>query len=527
MRITSRSILSLVFGLLVLPHSVAADPTSPVTVERPPEGVGDAFVPGTRTLEDLSRWYVEDEYLVSGNASVFNYGHNPPLGPTDIVPILPGLPYTTRMIVRRPNSSGPFNGTVVIEWWNSTAGFDTAPVWDTSAEYFARAGIIYVGVTNSTTSLAHLKGGCRTFGVLPPTCGSRYAAMSLFENGQAFEMMTQIANLLRSESEQNPLPQDFDVERIYHAGQSQQGGSIVTYASSFHDEANDGYFIQQAATARPINFFPACGATGALPYPRCTPRLVGTDNLVRSDLPVPVVHAITETDIEVLFGTVGRQPDTENFRYYEIAGGSHLTVHDGVELLPAGIVGPDALGLSDLCLNDINSTADGPIFVSYAFNALWANLDRQVQVGRRPPHGRLMEVDSSGLVVRDAFGNGLGGVRLPGIEVPTATYTPGNVADPTLPLFLQSIGNLACFLASSVAPFDPALLLSMYPANEDYVTAVTRSANNLQMQGLLLNADAEAVKIAALNSGIGCGLGFELVFVLPVVMRLRRGLRRR
>jgi hypothetical protein len=68
------------------------------------------------------------------------------------------------MILRRPASHGPFNGTVVIEWWNSTADFDTAPVWDASAEYFARNGIVYVGVTNSNQSMDYLVGGCR-----PPT----------------------------------------------------------------------------------------------------------------------------------------------------------------------------------------------------------------------------------------------------------------------------------------------------------------------------------------------------------------------
>jgi hypothetical protein len=439
---------------------------------------------------------VEEEYLVSGTATLYNYAHNPPRGPTDIVPIQSDVPYKTRIIVRRPAKHGHFNGTVVIEWWNSTGGFDVAPVWDTSAEYFARQGAVYVGVTNSTTSLGFLVGGCSLLGILPPTCGTRYSTLSLPENGLAFEMVSQIANLLKSDSPQNPLPDKFDVERLYHAGESQQGGSIVTYASAFHFGANDGYFVQQAATARPINFGPACGAQGSPPYPDCTPRLQFPDNLVRSDLPVPVVHAITETDIQVLFGVVGRQADTPTFRYYEVAGGGHLTVHQDVEIIPAGILGPAPLFLEDLCQFPLNTTADGPVFVSYVFNALWENLEQQVRRGVEPPPGVQMDV-VNGVVQRDEFGNGLGGVRLPSLEAPIATYTPGNSADLNLPPFLQGIGNLACFLASSVAPFDAATLGELYPKHGTYVNEVARAANRLRAEGFLLNTDQTTIVTTA------------------------------
>jgi hypothetical protein len=525
MRAVSASAAALAL-LSLLTNAALADPTNPVIVEPAPEDQGAAFVPGIRLVEDLAQDYVEEEYLVSGAADLFNYAHNPPLGPTDIVAIQQDVPYQTRMIVRRPTSRGRFNGTVVIEWWNSTAGFDSAPSWDASAEYFARQGVVYIGVTNSTTSLGFLTGGCSLFGVLPPTCGTRYATLSLPENGLAFEMMSQIANLLKSDSSHNPLPRGFDVERIYHTGQSQQGGSIVTYASAFHFPVNDGYFVQQAASARPINFGPACGATGSPPFPDCTPQLQGSDRLVRTDLPVPVLHAITETDIEVLFGIVGRQADTPTFRYYEVAGGSHLTVHADVEILPAGLIGPDPLFLEDLCAFPINSTADGPVFVSYVLNALWARMELQVQHGWELPAGVIMDTNASGVVQRDAFGNGLGGVRLPAMDVPTATYTPGNAADPNLPPFLQAIGNLACFLASSVEPFDEATIDELYPNHGAYVNQVVRSANDLQRQGFLLPKDAKKIRVAAAFSPIACGLGFELVLVLPPLMWLRRRVQR-
>ncbi len=236
---------------------------------------------------------------------------------------------------------------------------------------------------------------------------------------------------------------------------------------------------------------------------------------------MPVVHAISETDIEILFGTVGRQPDTPTFRYYEIAGGSHLTVHKDVEVIPAGLLGPVPIFLEDLCEFPINSTADGPVFVSYAFNALWENMEKQVRKGREPPAGVLMDVLGD-VVQRDEHGNGLGGIRLPALTVPIATYTPGNQGDPGLGAILRSIGNLACGLASTVTVFDFEKQQELNPNHGSYVSSVVHAANDLRSEGFLLSADREKIVTAAAESSIGCGLGFELVFLLPPMFWLRR-----
>ena len=95
-----------------------------------------------------------------------------------------------------------------------------------------------------------------------------------------------------------------------------------------------------------------------------------------------------------------------------------------------------------------------------------------------------------GLVQRDALGNGLGGVRLPSMEVPTNTYTSGNQADPGLPPFLQQIGNLACFLAGSVTPLDDTTLNMLYIDPGAYRSQIALAVNSLKSQGLLLQSDA-------------------------------------
>jgi hypothetical protein len=484
------------FFLVHAAGAAAAGSRDAVVVTRPPTDRGDAFVPGTRPVAELPRHaYVEEEFLVAGSARLFNYAHNPPTGPTDITAVQDDVPWETRMIVRRPADPADFDGTVVVEWWNSTAGFDTAPVWDASASYFARRGVVYVGVTNSTTSIDFLVGGCRLFGLLAPRCGTRYATLSLPENGLAYEMMNQISNLLRNGAGSSALPAAYEVRRLLHAGESQQAGSLVTYASAFHaDDLADGYFLHSGINARPINGGPRCGDEGVPAFPDCTPRLAPPTNLVRSDLPVPVYQVVTQTDFETLgFGTAGRQADTPTFRYYEVPGGGHNVVHKGIELVPAGVLGPDPVLLENLCANPLNTVADGPVHVAYVINALWHRLIRQVANGNRAPPGQVMDV-ADGALVRDAYGNPRGGVRLPALDVPTATYGSTNVADPSLSPLLVSIGNLACRLSGSVFPFDEAQLRDLYADRDDYVARVAESARALEAQGLLLRSDAAKLR---------------------------------
>ena len=105
--------------------------------------------------------------------------------PTVILPLVEAVPYKSRLSVRRPLDPKRFSGTVVVEWWNSTGTFDTAPVWDASAEFFAREGWVYVGVTNSNTSIAFLKGGCLLGGLLPvANCRTRYQACPCTRTGR-------------------------------------------------------------------------------------------------------------------------------------------------------------------------------------------------------------------------------------------------------------------------------------------------------------------------------------------------------
>jgi hypothetical protein len=74
--------------------------------------------PQLATQPDIaSQRYVEEEYFFEGTATRYS---TPPLATGGVVST--GHPYKTRMIVRRPASAERFNGIVVVEWVNVTAG---------------------------------------------------------------------------------------------------------------------------------------------------------------------------------------------------------------------------------------------------------------------------------------------------------------------------------------------------------------------------------------------------------------------
>lgn len=100
----------------------------------------------------------------------------------------------------------------------------------------------------------------------------------------------------------------------------------------------------------------------------------------------------------------------------------------------------------------------------------------------------------------------------------TATAAPTNVGDPALPPPLQGLGNVACCLASSVAPCDAATLDTLHPSPGAYVHQVAKSASGLRRQRLLLPRDAARIVVEAAHSQIGCGLGFELASVVPALV---------
>jgi hypothetical protein len=126
-----------------------------------------------------------------------------------------------------------------------------------------------------------------------------------------------------------------------------------------------------------------------------------------------------------------------------------------------------------------------------------------VRFGKEPPHAPRMQINAVGTdVARDSFGNGVGGIRLPQLEAPTATLTgTGNRAADTNPV------SLFCFLFGTTTPFSPATLAALYPTHADYVRAFSAATARLARHGFLVPADEDIALFNAAQAPVPAPAG--------------------
>ena len=143
--------------------------------------------------------YEEQEYFVSGTARAFSAGA--PLAADGRWDVMPAetAPYATRVVVYRPLDPADFQGTVVVEWFNVSAGFDTAPDWLAAHNVAIREGIVWIGVS---AQAAGVQGGrTRSAGSHPgglkATDPDRYGALDHPGDSFSYDIFTQIGSLAR------------------------------------------------------------------------------------------------------------------------------------------------------------------------------------------------------------------------------------------------------------------------------------------------------------------------------------------
>jgi len=123
---------------------------------------------------------------------------------------------------------------------------------------------------------------------------------------------------------------------------------------------------------------------------------------------------------------------------------------------------------------------------SYVLNGAFANLDAWVRKGTAPPHAeRVMLKD--GKVALDEYGNGLGGVRSPYVDVPTATY------------FTTAPGPGTCRELGYDVKFDWARLDAMYGSFKKYSAKVAQSIDRMAKDRYITESDAKRMRAELLG----------------------------
>jgi len=427
--------------------------------------------------------YTEEEYLLSGTGNTYNYvddaGENPLVTTTAI-----DVPYTTRILVRKPVSPVNFNGTVYVEILNPSLSHDVDFLWQYTHRAIMDDGGIWVGVTGTVATLNYLRDSWGQ-GSLTRN-NSRYATLDMDDDAQSWDVLTQLGELLKAGNvPQNPLAGYF-VERNFLVSFSRSAENVVTYAVSFHDAAEmpdgsdvyDGYFASGGSSTGK-HVAPLIGGTR---LPKGDAR-----NLLPGD--VPSIRYQTQTEMLPGFQVEDVRQLANEYplvRHYEVAGAAHIDAESdalGQPFLERDI-GRSVYFPPPFCPDADNT----PLRQSGSASALLIALDRWVRDGTEPPPAKFISlVDDGGDLAldMDADGNVKGGVRPPTLDVPAGVYKTRLV--PFAP----------CFLLGGYEAFDAGEMVSRYGTADAFLDAMQIKVDEAIAEGFLLPADGDLVMLDA------------------------------
>lgn len=371
--------------------------------------------------------YVEEEFFVSGTGNVYDWNADGTVSVRHSA-----LPYTTRIVVRRPTDPMRFSGTVLIDMGNRGTGFDTFGVWNHLSNHLLSRGHAYVGVTVFASNIGTLRMFDRT----------RYAELSYpkpvescaaarrdtwnrpaeffppAEDGIRWDVMSQVAALVKSDAAARPLA-GYRVERAYASMQS--AGDLPTYVNAFSRNL-------RLANGRPVYdaFLIKDSGGPRIPLNDCTrPVPDGDPRRIIRNAGVPVMQILSQNAVSASI----RRPDSDaagdQFRLYEVPGASHFDRWQYSYPTVADLAAAGVPPLSDFWIFPSecrpHHVAMNSFPLPYIFAGAFANLDAWVRQGTAPPRATFIELNGQS-VVADEFGNARGGVRTPWVDVPTSTF---------------------------------------------------------------------------------------------------------
>ncbi len=439
----------------------------------PPAKLQEVNVPGTHPLDasvvDLARYgYQEQEYYASGTAN--RYRIKSPLETATLVDS--DHAYKTRIVVRKPLDLKRFNGIVVVEWYNVSAGQDIDFCWGGSHDYLMQEGYVWVGVSAQRVGIKQLNAWS------PARYGTLSAEASnddpqggtLDDRGDvlSWEIFGQVgAALLSHHGPSDPLA-GLAVKSLIAAGESQSALRLTAYYNSIQPLHNlyRGFLYYDAAA-----------------------------NL-RGDAKVPAISVGTE--FGAAFPVIAATGDTPFLRRWPVAGTSHVSFKemDGyidVETLRDGFLkSPDGkpVTLTQATPGCKQNPLWSKVPTELVLNAAYENLKRWVNDGTAAPAAPQFERSRDGALKRGEDGELLGGIRLPQLAAPTGQNSGFNSGPGT------------CMLAGYHHDYNPAELKARYHDHAGYVREVDKATQEVLKAGFILPYDAEQIRQSANASDV-------------------------
>jgi len=477
--------------IVLLTAALAAGQSTPVpkfTGPIPSTADSYPFLDAAHSLVpfDLSKYgYVEQEFIVSGNANVYDWAAD-----GSLTVKTEKAPYGARILVRRPANAARFSGAVVVEPLGAVRRFDWAIMYGYLNEHMMERGDAWVGITMPASSDGLKKFNPTRYAAVnfanpnpAEACPGAQGGPSAMEEGLRWDMMSQVGALLKSGAAGTPLA-GFRTEALY---MTSQFPDVVTYLDAIHSHARlangkpvyDGYLLRNPGAPSRLS---QCGAAPGANDPR---RVV-------AKVDVPVIEVVAQGEVPEAMAQ--RRPDSDEpgnrFRRYEIAGASHIDRWAYDRGFPTfadqAASGGTPQGTPEFPLN---AKCDPPFTFStdprlkYAYDATLVHLDQWARKGTPAPRASLIEV-KDGAVVLDEAGNGVGGVRSPWVDVPAATYFTG-----TAPAACREFGHTVVF--------DKARMDSLYGSDKNYQSKFNQSVDQLVKAGWFTESDGKKMKADA------------------------------
>lgn len=403
--------------------------------------------------------YTEEEYFLSGNAIRYRPTSALALDGRWSVRADSAAPYRTRVLVRRPLDPSRFSGLVVVEWANVSAGYEISLAVPPSLH----SGHAYVAVSAQPHGVHGFPSHPQGLTAWDPP---RYGRLLVPDDAVGYDIFTQAARLLRAR-DGSPLLGGLRAQQLIGVGASQSGTRILAYLNAVQpiEQVFDGFMplicAGRAADFEPETAHPDTGS-GARGHSRAVPVRVRDDVTTRT--------LVLNTETEAPLYSPLRQPDSDTVCSWEIAGASHGPAPQ-LEAVSATVTRDE--------LTPPRWTGGTASEVSWlpTFDAAVGHVHRWITDGFAPPTQPPLTICSAdGAILRDEHGNACGGIRLPELEVPTATYR-GSVA--------------GAELSGSTMPFTADTLIRLYPSHHHYVEGVRAAATAAMDAGVILPRRAE------------------------------------
>lgn len=453
-----------------------------------------------RPVNLAQRGYVEEEYIVSGYANVYEY-HDVGLYPK--IRCSDGR-YCTRILIRRPCDPCRQSDFAVLEIFNYAGAERAFAGWGYCGEYMCARGDVWVGITIKQSAIDKLKSfDAKRYEALGfpnpvPKEKRRHGNTMMgavntenaeeFENGLAYDAMSQVAALLKSKVPQNPLYRDGMSGKAarYVIGMGASGCDLSLYAAALQPFATmdgkrpcfDGFHIHMTG-------YPGFISNGET-------RFEADDDRCKIMTNVPLVWTQTMGDmrgggVHPSYSYMYRWPDSDlpgrQHRQYEIAGAA-LGMDWDMEVCP--------------CAEDLEKydgegktypldRQEGEVPFHYVIRAVLDHLKKWIRDGIPAPKSAYLEMEGEypdADFVLDEHGNPRGGVRSPYVDVPVCTYIWRD--DP------GAVRNI-------ITPFSEGKLKELYATHKNYVRKVVLATMKMVERGFLLPEDAAAVILEAME----------------------------